>query len=284
MKLHSASTLTTLLALGSALLLTGLCRADDFTGPNGTWSSHVTGPSNAVWDVSSIPDLSVHVSVTNKETRVEIECPVDPLNQNGSGKVFGIGTNTTTLMLDDSDGVSEQTLTGAYTIKGTIVGGRGAAHGTLIQTVGGMADIDGLRKVRASSTTKFAINSVAGTISSSHIDRASAAAKGSIVNHESDGPDPLGDVFVGDGSWTLDMTLTTTSKKVTGTATITLVSGRVFHYTVKGTFNPTTEQSRLGLKGIDNAKGSVLQVRMNTHVVTLIKGKISGQAVNSVNP
>ena len=76
------------------------------------------------------------------------------------------------------------------------------------------------------------------------------------------------------------MTLATDERhKVSGSAVITLNSGRSLPFTVRGVFNPRTEISKLTLLGVDTAKGSSLVVSVDGNTVKTIKGRISGQSV-----
>lgn len=253
--------------------------------PNGTWHTTIDSVSNRVWDVSGVSDITdAEVSAHNSDTDVSFEFTTDPLNQDGRGKISAAGSASVLLTIEDQNGPSRQSFTGNYAVKGSIKGGKSAARGTLTQTVSGMADVEGVRKVKATHKVQFMIDAVAGTLTSTETETVSAAGKGSITNHKDAETHALSDDFSGNGSWTLDMALATTNTTVTGTATVTLDSGRVFHYTVKGKYNTAKNNWRLTLKGIDDAKGSTLQVLGQDLDLLLIKGKISGQAVNAANP
>ena len=69
-------------------------------------------------------------------------------------------------------------------------------------------------------------------------------------------------------------------KKSSGTATVTLSTGRVYPFSFTGTFTPRTEQWKLNLKGVNAGKGSNLQVIAQGSDITKIVGRVSGQSVN----
>ena len=78
------------------------------------------------------------------------------------------------------------------------------------------------------------------------------------------------------------MDISTAGTLITGSGVVTLNSGQTFHYNVKGHFKSQNDTSVLVLTGADAAtKGSVLKVNMSGNTITAIKGKISGQSVNS---
>ena len=283
MKTSNKCLLTALVALGVAMVSPRSVHAQN--APSGSINiPTITDPANAVWDVDS-DFTNIEFSVTSKDgdTTVSVSCPVS-VSQSGSGKFSGSGNTPVQL---DVDGVN-QSFSGSYKVTGTITSNKGRGRGSYNAIVSGIAQLEGKQgkvephKVTGKQSGKVSFDNVMGTATTSQKDTASASGMGSISSTETQ-PQPLSSVFAGDGSWTLVLNdLATDSRnKILGTATVTLNTGQVFRYGVRGVYKTKDGSSKLLLKALDLAtKGSTLLVGMNGNTVTTIKGKITGQMVN----
>jgi hypothetical protein len=81
-----------------------------------------------------------------------------------------------------------------------------------------------------------------------------------------------------DGTWELTLNVQTSGSSVTGTATVTLSSGRELPYTVTGSYSSSTGISKLKLKGTGEAARTALSTTVDGagNLLTL-KGKLFGQ-------
>ncbi len=73
-----------------------------------------------------------------------------------------------------------------------------------------------------------------------------------------------------------------TIKKVGGTASVELSSGRRLGFTVKGVYTAKTDRTALVFAPDLESKGSVLKVTL-TGSNALVQGKLIGQAIKSVS-
>ena len=86
-----------------------------------------------------------------------------------------------------------------------------------------------------------------------------------------------------DGSWVLDMNILALNK-LAGSANIVLPNGRVLPTELSGSFSPNSGVSKINLKGINEGKGTSLNLKLVNSlegelVVDSMKGKILGQSV-----
>jgi hypothetical protein len=243
--------------------------------PSGSVTVSVT--TNDVWDLAG--SQSVQFSVSNRKNTVSVGFPVT-FSQNGAGAFSGPGIDTpVTLTVDGADA----NFSGTSKVTGTITSNNGKGHVLLTFGAHGMTVALGkTRLVGASQTLSFHFNDTEPTVTGVQTDIAAAAGKGIISNHQAIS-EALSSVFTGNGSWTLALSdLTTTGKKVTGTATVTLNSGQpAFNFNVNGIFKSKSDTSTLTLTAAEkDTRGSSLVVLMSgTNTVTSIKGSISGQFV-----
>ena len=243
--------------------------------PSGSVTVSVT--TNDVWDVGG--SETVQFSVSNPRNTVSVGFPVT-FSQNGAGAFSGAGIDTpVTLTVDGADA----NFSGTSKVTGTITSNNGKGHVLLTFGVHGKTLVLGkTRLVEASQTLNFHFNDTALTLTGVERNTAAASGKGIISNHETIN-EALSSIFPGDGSWTLALNdLTTTGKKVTGTAIVTLNSGQpAFNFNVNGIFKSNSVTATLTLTAAEKAaRGSSLVVLVSgTNTVTSIKGSISGQLV-----
>jgi hypothetical protein len=121
-----------------------------------------------------------------------------------------------------------------------------------------------------------------GIASGAEIDSLRAASLGSKFSSRPVLPTPASYYLSSPGAWDLVMALSTADKSVTGSGTVTLDAGVIFHFNVRGRFRPTDGKSTLVLSAADLAtKGSVLRVTLIGNTVVNIRGSITGQTVNA---
>ncbi len=258
------------------------------TGPSGPYQLTVGDASNLVWDLAVIEplrDVSIEVSPSNSGGWVNIHFVATPVRASG-GKVAGAGTSTVTLEYEpESGGTATKTFTGTYKLSGSISSSKSIAKGSFSGTVSGtINDFEGAtRNVKATGSTSFAIDNATKTVSGNNKASASASGLGSISSKDTFGPQDLDDPDLGNGNWTLDMTLATSGKVVTASvAKVTLSSGLVLPFTAKGTYTAKTQSTKIVFTGTGVAKGTSLQIGMIGDQVKTVKGKLLGQSVNVV--
>jgi hypothetical protein len=266
-----------------------------FTGPLGLYTNPVSGPTNAVWDVTTSPGVSAVATVISDNdggTRATFSFPAS-FEQTGAGKFVGDDTTTVSLgfLRGDDDSSQWETVDpydGTFKISGSISSGGGKTRGVFNASSTGMPLIAGLndvvksRRAHSAQTIRFTIDNEADTFVLKITDGGSISGLGSKTSHRTEGPDPLGQWIAGDGTWTLTLNVATAGKVVIGSALVVLNSGGTFVFYVRGVYSAANEKSTLVLKGLDTAKGSNLVVKMEGNLVRSIKGKISGQTVKIV--
>ena len=248
--------------------------------PSGTVSILVNDSGNALYDATLAPLQVIDLDVPeggSSDLHITYD---DPYTQDGKGKLAGAGA-TQVAVTNDSD--IALSFPGTYQTKGTIKGNNGLTTFRLASKASGTAFIENAnRKVSASAKYTININSAAGTISGMLMQKVSASGLGSLGNtetfNESLPPE------LGDGSWTLEINFgEPDGTKLTGTATVTLVTGQVYPFLLKGKYVDSTGQSKLQLKGFDDGTGSKLTVTMQGNSINTIKGKVSGQIINYID-
>ncbi|HZL44423.1 MAG TPA: hypothetical protein VFD66_14225 [Verrucomicrobiae bacterium] len=269
-------------AMAFGVLLAPRISQAQTNAPTGNVQVAVTDLTNRVWDLDRVIN-GVGFSVTNKnDATVDVDYALN-LIQTGSGSLKTAGdTNETTVHLT-INGTNAPDFTGKFHASGSITSNKGKGHGTFTSTVTGLALIVKPRHVTATESIVFSFDNIANTTTLTKRDSASASGLGSIRGDPQVTIGTLTTEFPGDGSWTLALVgLTTSGKNITGTAaTVTLSTGQVFNFKVKGLFKTTDSTSRLLLASSDTAsRGSSLTVTMAGNTVMGIKGRITGQSVN----
>ena len=245
--------------------------------PTGSVSIVISSSTNALYDATLAPLKSIKLDIPQNNSGDLLISFDDPYAQDGKGKLAGAGTTQVAVTNDMGVALS---FPGTYQTKGTIKGNNGLTTIRLASKVSGLAFISGLfRNVSASAKYSVTIDSAAGTVTGTRMQKASASGLPSAGDTES-----ITDVIppeIGDGSWTLMVNFGEPSgTKLQGTATVTLATGQVYPFNFTGTFVSATGQSKLTLQGVDAAAGSKLTVTLQGSAVTSIKGKVSGQVVS----
>jgi hypothetical protein len=245
--------------------------------PSGSVSIVVSNSANALYDAMLAPLQRIDLDIPQGSSGDLHVTYDDPFTQDGKGKLAGAGTTQVAVTNEPDVALS---FPGTYQTKGTIKGNNGLTTLRLASKASGTAFIENAnRKLSVTVSYSITIDSAAGTVSGTEMAKASASGIGSAVNADS-----FQDVLppeLGDGSWTLVVNFgEPNGTKLTGQATVTLATGQIYPFTVKGTYVASTGQSKLSLKGVENGVGSVLTVTMQGSEITTIKGKVAGQIVS----
>jgi hypothetical protein len=248
--------------------------------PSGALNYTVDDPVNALWDVTGVYNLN-HPYVGIADISADIWFDVD-FTQNGAGKLSGAGT---TSILVHSDYVYGTIANATYKVTGTINSKNGVATLRYSATATATTYVDG-RATRVSATgSRVAIlDARSKLLSGTYKNKASASGIGGGTDTGSL-PETWWDVepYLGDGAWALSLALENDGgKKITGEAAVTLSTGAVCQFLVKGVYNAKTDTSKLVLSPLPGFKGASLKVQMLGDSITAIKGKISGQSINIV--
>jgi len=248
--------------------------------PTGTISIVVSDSNNALYDATLAPLQIIDLDIPEGNSSDLHITYDDPYTQDGKGKLSGAGA-TQVAVTNDSD--IALSFAGTYQTKGTIKGNNGLTTVRLSSKASGTVFIENAnRKLNASAKYTVNINSAAGTISGTLKQKAAASGLGSTGStetfQESIPPE------LGDGSWMLEINFgEPDGTKLAGTATVTLATGQVYPFIIKGKYVSNTGQSKLQLKGFDAGAGSKLTVTLQGNSFATIKGKVSGQIVSSID-
>jgi len=245
--------------------------------PFGPLQFNVTGPTNHIWDASSIPELQqLDFEISDENTEISFAAP---FVQTGAGKLAGIGLT----QLEVDSPVFVGTITDAvYKATGSVTSSRGVARLTFTGLAKGLAEVAGKTRVLTGKlAVKVAIDSLLETASGAYTSSGAASGYGSIKEVgtlDFTWTDVVNSM--GNGSWSLEMQLTNDGvKKIGGTARVTLSSGAHFDLTIKGAYKSKTDTSVLVLTGFAESKGSVLKVNLTGSTISALQGKVSGQAI-----
>jgi hypothetical protein len=272
-------TTPSILLAGLAVLSVGLFTAQPVFGQT-TVTFPVTDPTNAVWDLSAFngaQDTDIEISNNGDYVRLQF---ASPFEQTGGGKFLGSGSTTVSLEYDSSSGlVNAPPFTGTYVIKGAITSSKGVTRISFTSTLKGSPFIEGQNRA---ATASFSAAAVINPITRTWTGRTGAIAKAVGLGNVNDS-DTFSESIppgLGDGSWTLVLNFNPSpDNKVTGTATVTLKTGKVLPFDVKGGYNPKKGETRVTLRGKDAGLGSSLQVVLVNGQVKGVSGKISGQTI-----
>jgi hypothetical protein len=257
-------------------------------GPNGLYRVKVADPTSMIWDLSAsdaLKDVNLDFYHSDGEHQASFEFQA-PFQQNGAGKLSAIGATSVQFgYTDDSGAWVMAPFSATYKVTGSVSSVNGKSRGTITYSVAGSAIIAGRsRRVTLSKSGTFTGDNASQTFGGTTRNRAAATGEHPLSNTSVWGPESMRDRLNSDGSWNLSLILGTSGKVIGGSGAVALNSGAALPFTVKGVYNAKTEVSKLVLTGTGAAKGSSLQVTMAGNIVSLVKGKVFGQSVNSANP
>lgn len=252
--------------------------------PAGYYAVTVDDPTNAVWNIENVGDLNEGFSIELEDewSWVTVTIPIS-LRQSGAGKLTGSGQSNLRLRVE-GDMYEDVSFPAAYKANGTITSSRGTTKLKLAVSATGQATFQGaVRRLSFSQNGTYTINNSALTVSGNTKTKATASGLGGLSSGEAWGPEPLG-TEMGNGRWTLELLeVATTGKQVTGSARVVLQFGDEYPFSIKGSYNAKSGQSKLLLMGTDAAKGANLTVTIGpAGTITAIKGKLLGGAINYV--
>jgi hypothetical protein len=252
-------------------------------GPSGSYHLPVTDASSLIWDLSAVESLK-HPTIDVVDEKKGAEAYMDFLASaelGVGGKISGAGQTTVHLQYSGEQGPQDLTFSATYKQSGSITSSKSVAKGSITVSVSGSGLMEGKTRVlKASGTTSFIIDNITKLVSGNIKSSASASGMGSISGRDTIEPESVVDSGVGDGGWVLNLSLTSAGKVVTGTlANVTLNSGRVLPFTVKGIYTAKTQSTKLVLTGTGVAKSSSLQVGIVGNEIKTVKGKVLGQFV-----
>lgn len=261
-----------------------------YFGPFGQWTNTISDPGNAVWDataISNVTNLTLESIDRQGETNASLTCPIAFL-QLGSGALRwrGLAIANFTYQGADLGWVAADPFEAGYRVSGKVSSSGAKTRGSVHSVVNGSVVIGGSkRRLNLTHDVSFTFDNVAKTCSTVVKDTGTFPGPRSVSSAGSStrrfGPMPLSSFIAGDGSWKLNMTLLTSVRRVVGSAFVTLDTGPMHFYSVKGIYRAANQHSTLVLTGVGLSKGSNLQVSMNGDTVTAIKGRVSGQLVNA---
>ncbi len=215
-----------------------------------------------LWDISG--------SYTNGMDTDDIVIVVT--HQQSNGRITGVRSEVFDNGVDHIEGTGYTS--GRIFSKPPTVGFKGGWKGTLSGVSGGVSFI-GTAKGRGTGVIVPSTLSVLETIST----------RVCIVGHKcltqyGEVELPLPDGMTGD--WSLDIDFTASGNVLTGTGTITLSNSRELGYQVTGSYNATTQTSKLRLVGTGEALGTRLSVTTQgtDMALTQLKGKVLGQKLS----
>jgi hypothetical protein len=208
-----------------------------FAQPSGSITNVFTGPTNVLWDFSTVTNplqnvnIKIH-KVSNGQTNTQVEIQyAAPITQDGRGKLSGAGTNEVTLTTEDDQGnPTNTTFAGKYISKGSVNGTKGVAHLAFTTSVKGNADLKGAtRRVAASANYNVKFDAVKDVVTGRVAQHASASGLGAVSETRSFSDTLSSNTNLtsqlGDGSWTLVLNFnaaTNTTSHLSGSASVAL--------------------------------------------------------------
>ena len=246
--------------------------------PTGSITNVIVDSHNTIYDATLTPLQNIQIDIP-QDGGILVSWD-DPFTQDGKGKLAGSGATTVFATNDPNIAV---TFPATYQTKGSIKGNNGITTLKFSSKASGDTNFAGNdRKLTGTVNYSLTINKLAGTITGTNKQKASASGYGSASDTET-----INDVIppeLGDGSWTLILNFgAPNGTKLQGTATVTLATGQVYPFDFTGTFVDATGQSKLSLKGVDAGTGSKLTVTLQNGFLDTIKGKMAGQTINFID-
>jgi hypothetical protein len=234
--------------------------------PTGSFTHQFSTNEAPLWDLTGVIPLEQTVIGT---AGVEIPVAFGVLvDQDNRGRLRGTGGAVVVIGAD--------TVTGQYRATGRIWTSGGVVRAKLTVKLNGKGEIAGQATTfRISAVHHFDLNAdelqLDGRVNGSA--RFAKLVNGPI---RGDSVSPLAEG--NDGSWTLTLEIVPL-KRLGGSATATLVSGRVCVFNLKGSHSASSDTSRIKLSGVGAARKLRFDLRTRGEDLELIelKGKALGQ-------
>jgi len=265
----------------------GLIVAANFMSATGgsITSPMFSGPTNGLYDLThALTNLSAAFNggvLTNGQTNVVNITERLSVVQSITGATIATGTVTTVTVIPSDSG--SFTFPATYKLKGSIKSAGSNLLLSLAFTGKGSTMSNAVTTKYSESVTLLITADHNGIMTGRQTGKASQSGRDggtSKILNPTFGPEPF--MFAPLG-WHLSMTLTSTTTKVTGHATVNLANGRIFPFTVTGTTKSGTSKLILtgtSTGGSDTAKGGKLTVTMTGTHLGGISGSLLGQKVN----
>jgi len=256
--------------VAALILLVGLGEGAAYADQaNGNYSFDFTGLV-ALWDISGtysgdLGNFALNFSITEKP----------------SGKLNGDGTFS----------VSGESLDGTIsTVDGGVKGPSADPHVAMNLRMAGKGTVSGKKvTVSLSANLRYDLNSVAGdldngrgfgTLTITVLSTGQTLSETGTFRRNEIPTFHLPDDST--GHWTLSLDLTPNGNKYTGTATIETSTTATADFTVTGTYDSTTDTSRIVLDGAGGKLTLIISTSGTTLNVNSAKGKILGQKIDYV--
>jgi hypothetical protein len=233
--------------------------------PSGTFTYVFTNAP--LWDPTGVFTNTI-------DTNGIVDHVIVDLTAAANGSVTGERQDDITEVTDE--GTDTANVNG--TISGKISGKGGAPSGKLKEagTVTGVFEgHDYTGTAKGSSTVTLEVSSITNVVTVGSLKISPKGGKSVTFTGDDSSPVTNG----ANGNWTLDTDVIATVDKLSGTATLTLDSGRAFNYEITGTYSASSGASKLKLVGGTNAIGSSISLTTTgTNMdLTALKGKVLGQ-------
>jgi len=240
--------------------------------PSGNVTFTFDNDAAQVWDLSGVLNLQQTMGPTEVPLNLAVQVTHD-----GRGRLTGEGVTLVN--------VGNDFPAATYSVRGHVSGG-GNSPVRAVFTV----------KIRGEDTitgvfTRFQItisyNLVADAVEGAFVGRARGSAVFSNLSSSSINSEARFSLGTSTGAWTVDMNILP-FKRLAGSATITLASGHVLPMHLGGSYSTRTALARVRLTGINEAKGSAVNLNFISSEegieVDTLRGKILGQTVRNGAP
>jgi hypothetical protein len=194
------------------------------------------------------------------------------LTHDARGRLTGAGT---TILVIGTDSVAAD-----YKASGRVSGGGTTTRATLVTRFKGSGVISGLATTfNISVRYKVEVDQPTGSLVGTARGEAKIAKfEGGTIKSDIVTPIPAGM----NGSWTLQLNVTPL-KKLAGTGSIILSNARTLPGNLSGSYSPRSNEAKLHFSGIDEGKGSSLNVKFATNEgvsqLLSLRGKAFGQTL-----
>ena len=234
-------------------------------------SALAVAPSgNFNYPFTNLPLWDLSGQYTNATTANDLI--VTELQQAANGRISGIRSELYTNGADQ--GVGAAYILGTFVESPTTVGSRFHWNGTYSGTSRGIAFVSTIR-----ARESFTIVPATFTVTDRYCERQCVVGGHCMTTTNTiTFPLPAGM----DGNWTLNVKTIGVANTLTGTATLTLSTGRTLTYQLRGRYASRSQNGVLVLTGRNNAVGSFLVLRTQGANLSLVKlyGRVLGQRLS----